>query len=267
MIMKKNKLQFLLSIVFCAFVFCAFNLNFAAHDARVVDSANLLNGSEEAQLINRLNEISERQNSDVVIVTVPSLDGKSVTAYADDYYDYHDYGMGADKSGILLLVSMEKRDWHISTTGYGITAFTDAGLKYISNKFKPYLSKKNYAKAFNTFADLCDEFITQAKTGKPYDNGNLPKEPLPLWWIPASVGIGLFVAFLITNKMKNKLKTVVKKAGAEDYLRKESLKVERSNDVFLYNTLTKTPKAKKSSGSSTHFGSSGRSHGGSSGKF
>ena len=98
---------------------------------RLVDDAGLLSDSEEEELLGELDEISERQEFDVAVVTVNSLEGKTAEAYADDFYDYHGYGFGTDHDGILLLVSMEARDWHITTTGYGITAFTDAGIEYI----------------------------------------------------------------------------------------------------------------------------------------
>ncbi len=47
-------------------------------------------------------------------------------------YDYCEYGYGADKDGVLLLISTEDNDVYISTCGYGITAFTDAGIKVYS---------------------------------------------------------------------------------------------------------------------------------------
>lgn len=132
---------------------------------RVVDMADLLNESEEKVLLSRLDEISERQKLDVVVVTVNTLDGKTPKEYADDFYDYNGYGFGKGKDGILLLVSMENRDWWISTTGYGITVFTDDGIDYISDKFLPDLSKGNYAASFTIYACLCDDFITRARTG------------------------------------------------------------------------------------------------------
>ena len=93
---------------------------------RLVDEADLLTDEEEADILEQLDEISERQECDVAVVTVDGLDGKSAMEYADDFYDYNGYGFGEEKDGILLLVSMEERDWYISTCGFGITALTDA---------------------------------------------------------------------------------------------------------------------------------------------
>ena len=36
-----------------------------------------------------------------------------------------------------------------------------------------------------------DDFITQERTGDPYDSHNLPKEPLPLIWIPILIAVGV----------------------------------------------------------------------------
>ena len=68
----------------------------AEEPKRLVDGADLLTDTEEAELLQELNEISVRQQFDVVVVTTTSLDGKSAMEYADDYYDYHGYGMGQD---------------------------------------------------------------------------------------------------------------------------------------------------------------------------
>ena len=61
---------------------------FAAEDApRLVDGADLLTDSEETALRDKLDEISERPQVDMVIVTTDSLEGKSPKEFADDYYD------------------------------------------------------------------------------------------------------------------------------------------------------------------------------------
>lgn len=65
---------------------------------RLVDRADLLSELEEEELEARLDEISERQQADVVVVTVNSLDGKSAQDYADDFYDYNGYGIAQTKA-------------------------------------------------------------------------------------------------------------------------------------------------------------------------
>lgn len=231
---------------------------------RLDDGASLLFGSEERNIRQMLDEISTRQGVDLVIVTTDSLEGKTPMEYADDYYDYGGYR----PDGILLLVSMEDRDWWISTKGYGITAITDAGLQYISDRFVPYLSDEEYGEAFEIFAQLCDEFITQAKTGDPYDTHNLPKEPFDVTVsLLIALAVGLVVTLIITGKMKRELKSVRQQAKADDYIAAGSLQLTQSRDLFLYTHLDRQERPKSSSGSSTHVSSSGSTHGGGGGKF
>ena len=236
----------------------------AESQPRLVDRADLLNASEERDLLEKLDEISTRQEMDVVVVTIDSLNGVSAMDYADDYFDYNDYA----PDGVLLLVSMEAGDWWISTTGYGITAFTDAGIKYIGNQVVPYLSDGKFAEGFSVFADLCDQFLTQAESGDPFDTHNLPKAPFKLLrnMILALV-IGLAAAFFATGSMKKKLKSVVQKAQADDYVTPGSLQITKSRDFPLYTHLDRREKPKSGSGSSTHTSSSGTTHGGGGGKF
>ena len=238
---------------------------------RLVDEADLLSDAEEKDLLSKLDEISERQKCDLVIVTVKDLGGKTPEAFADDYFDYNGYGQGEDYSGLLLLLSMKERDWHITTTGYAIRAFTDAGLEYMSDRFVPKLSSGEYEQAFNSFAELSDKFLTQAKTDKPYDKGNLPKEPLSWIWVPLSLGVGLVTAFVVVSSMAGQLKSVEPDVAATNYIVENSLTVTQAEEKFLYKTIDKVarPKESKSSsgGSSTHTSSSGRTHGGAGGKF
>lgn len=236
---------------------------------RLVDEANLLRRAEAEELLETLDEISERQRCDVIVVTVNSLDGKRPRDFADDFYDYNGYGYGTAHDGILLLLSMEARDWWMTTTGYGTTAFTDAGLDYMSDQFLPKLKDNNYAKAFTIFAELCDDFITQAKTGKPYDTGNLPHAPMSVLWIFVSLAAGILLAFIPVTIMKGKLKSVRSQPAANSYIVQNSMNLTNQRDLFLYANTTRTarPKESKSGGSSTHRSSSGRSHGGRGGKF
>ena len=244
--------------------------------ALVVDEAGLLDSQEETALLTKLNEISQRQKMDVVVLTVSSIYGSTPQEYADNYFDYNGYGQGSDHDGVLLLINMGQRDWYISTTGYGIYAITDAGLNYISDKFLNHLSSGDYALAFNTYADLVDQFVTQAKTDTPYDSDSLPKDPLSLMWLPVSGLLALVVAWLVTAILKGQLTSVQSRSDAREYMKDGSFKLTNSQDLFLYRNVSKVPRPKPTSsssgfrgggGSSSHRSFSGRSHGGGGGKF
>ena len=57
------------------------------HGALLVDNAGILEKEQYEELEKKLEEVSTQQACDVVIVTVPDLEGKEATVYADDYYD------------------------------------------------------------------------------------------------------------------------------------------------------------------------------------
>ena len=268
---KKRISVFLTVILLCLFsVVPVFAEEGFAHEYyRLMDTAYLLSDADLEMLTAKLDEISVRQKMEVAIVTTDTLDGESIAEYADGLYEYCEYGYGKNRDGLLLLISIEDNDWYISTHGYGITAFTDAGIQYIGSQMKESLSDGDFAAAFNTFAELCDDFITKARAGTPYDTSDLPKEPLSLIWIPISIAVGVLVAIIAVGTMKAKLKTVRFQAAAGSYMKDGSLKITESRDLFLYNSVSRTekPKNNSSGGSSTHTSSSGSTHGGGGGKF
>ena len=208
-----------------------------------------------------------------------SLDGKTAESYADDYFDFNGYGLGQDRDGILLLLSMEDRDWAISTHGFAITAFTDAGLDYIKEDVQFQLKLDNYAKAFRTFASLCDQFLTAAHKGKPYDVGNLPIKHASPSILIFLFPIGILIMAWKSRSKKRSLKSVVKKTGAISYKVPNSLHLWVDEDRITGSHVTKRKRNEEScdrggssgsggsGGSTTHTSSSGRTHGGTSGSF
>ena len=236
----------------------------AAVPNRVVDMAGLLTQDEVSELTDALDGIWDTWGMDVVIVTVDALQGANVTAYADDYYDYNGYS----NDGILLLVSMAERQWAVSTAGYGIYVFTDAGIDYMADQFLPDLSVGNYAVAFETFAELCEEFLYQAYTDSPYDVADFSGNSFRLGKrLLICFGLGLVVALVAVGVMYSQLKNVHSHT-ASHYVRGAGLKLTASRDLFLYANVSRRKRESSSSGgSSTHRSSSGRSHGGRSGGF
>jgi uncharacterized protein len=242
---------------------------------RVEDGADLLTHEEEQILIEKLDAISANQSLDVVVVTTNTTNGKSPMEYADDFFDYNGYGMGEDRDGVLLMIDMGQRDYWISTSGYGIEAFTDAGISYIGEQIVGPLGNGDYVEAFELFADLCDDFVTQAKKGNPYDVSHMPKAPFNkglCFWI--SLFIGFVLSAIVNMILQAQLKTVARQNSAANYAKAGSLVVTHSyegmRDRRVIHELIKSDSDDSRSGgggSSTHISSSGRSHGGGGGKF
>ena len=282
----KKAFAFLAASVMAASVFtmtvCAENSH------KVVDDACILSDSEEAALEAKINEVIEKYDYsyDIVIHTTNRTFDKDIEAYSDDYYDYNDYGYDSQKSGIIFVVDMGDRWWHMGTTGKAITVFTDYGLEKIDDKVIGYLSDGNYYKCFYKFVELADDYINQYEsTGEAYDvhrssgssssaQERTTEEKIEVLFI--SCFIGLIVALIVCLVLKAQLKSAKMQTNAGQYIRTGSFRVTNAREYFLYKNVTRTKidrdsggggGSHRSGGSTTHRSSSGTSHGGRSGRF
>ena len=263
----------LLTVMLMLMMFSPVGVKAEEEQRFMLDYAGLISQEQSAELETKLDELGQKYEMHFVIVTDDDSGVTSPMEYADDFFDYNGYGAGTDRSGTLLYINLSTRDWWISTRGYGITAFTDAGIQYIGEQITEYLGDGDYYEAFETYVTLCDDFVAQAKTGEPYDVGNMPKEPYPFSGILLiSLAAGLIVALIYILVLRGQLKSVAPNESAADYVVKGSLHVTNSREFFLYHTLHRTVRAESSSsggggGSSTHRSSSGATHGGGGGSF
>lgn len=282
--MRRTLLALLLSLVLLAAVLpCAL----AASDLpQVIDNAYLLSVSERDALETKAAALREEYEMDVVILTVDSLHGKRPQDYADDYYDENGYGCGEEKSGLLFLISMEERDWYISTCGEAIYAFTDYGIQQVGEAALPYLSDGEYYEAFDAYLDTLPAYLSAYRSGAPLDgyadySGDYyhgdresvvyyEEEHSPSLVI--SLLIGAAVAGIAVLVMRASMNTKRLQSSAADYLEHGSFHLNRQQDMFLYSNVSKTRRPEEhdnnsGGGSSVHSSSSGTSHGGGGGKF
>ena len=229
----------------------------AGGNPKIVDQAGLLDdATSEIVFTEQAEKIAETYGVDVVIVTVNSLNGKTSQRFADDYYDDHGYGIGSDYSGILLLVSMEHRDWAISTCGRCTKLFTDRDLDNLFDSMSYQLSSGNYAKAFGNYLYALEEHLA----GQSSDGSSTPNL---LFRLVIALAIGAAAGGITLAVMRSKMNTAKRQSGAGDYVVNGSFHLYRQQDIYLYSRTSRTRRQQ----SSTHNSSSGRSHGGRSGKF
>ena len=244
---------------------------YAENPDKVVDNADILTDKEEEKLEEQFTQKPEKYQCDIAVVTTNTLDGKSPMNYADDYYYEHDYGYGSDLDGIMLMVSMEDRDWWIATRGSAIQTFTDYGLERLKEMFLSDLSDGEYYKAFKTFGTTAEAFMEEAEYGEPYDTNHTYSEPLPFWVHLAVAAVAaLIVSGVVITILSIQLKSVAPKESAQDYVREGSFHLASRSDIFLYRTVDKQKIEHESSsggGSSTHTTSDGGTAGGTGGKF
>lgn len=272
---KLHKLStVLLSVLVILTVLSPFPVKAADELTFMVDNAGLLSTDDVASIESQLTDLAQKYDMHYVIVTDDDPNISSAMEVADDFFDYNGYGAGDDRSGVLLYINMSTRDVWISTRGFGITAFTDAGIEYILDELVYGLGDEAYYETFETFTALCDDFTLQAKNGTPYDVDHMPEEPFP--WIGGLImcmALGAIVGLIYVLVLRGQLKSVAPNESAADYMVKGSMHVTNSREFFLYRTVSKTARPQNNSsgggggGSTTHRSSSGATHGGGGRKF
>ena len=230
----------------------------------IVDNAGYLMQSEVNSLSEDLNRLRDKYDFEVAIYTESDMTSDTAEASADDIYDYNGYGGGENDDGILLYICSDNREYHFTTHGTGLKYFNSNGLKYLESKVVPQLSEGDYYGAFKAYIETSDELLKMAQNGSPY-NKKQNSVKYVIGVILTALLAPLVIAFLMMNKKLKKMKTAVQNDYAANYMKPGSMKMNVSRDLFLYSRVTKTEKPKSSSG--THISSSGRTHGGSGGKF
>ena len=265
---------FVLSLLIIITVLSPLNLKAADKLTFLVDEAGLLSAEEAADIESQLACLAQKYDMHYVIVTSKDPDISSPMEAADDFFDYNGYGAGEDRSGVLLYINMETRDVWISTRGFGITAFTDAGIDYILDELAMGLGDELYYDTFETYVARCDDFTQQAKNGTPYDVDHMPEEPFPvIGGLIMCMIFGAVVALIYILVLRGQLRSVAPNESAIDYMKKGSMHVTNSREFFLYRTVTRTERPKENTssggggGSTTHTSSSGATHGGGGRKF
>ena len=224
-----------------------------AAENRVFDRAGLLRPDSIVELEARAREFRERFGLDMVLLTTSSAGGKTSQAYADDFYDYNDFGVGKEKSGLLLLIDMDNRKVYVSTCGDAIRIFTDS----ILNAQYPRLKARDYNGAFRVGLDVAFEVAASA-----------PSAAMLLWMhLAGALAGGAVVAGLVVMWVYSRYKKDFIPVGITERLDCD-LTLTRSDDRAAGTTVTSRviPENKGGGGgfggSSTHTSSSGRTHGG-----
>jgi uncharacterized protein len=102
------------------------SLNFPALSGRVVDAAGIIAPERRAVIEAKLAAHEARTTDQLVVATVPSLQGQAVEEYANRLFRAWKLGEAKTNNGVLLLVAPNERKVRIEV-GYGLEgALTDA---------------------------------------------------------------------------------------------------------------------------------------------
>ena len=245
-------------------------------DSLVLDECNLLSKNELNSLSAKSESLARKYDCGVYIGIVPDMDDIDTTypdaygveAYAQYFFERYCGGMGNEGNGILLLLSMEERDYDLAAHGSrGHYTFTDYGKAQLEKSFLGEFRYDNWYEGFSNYLNELDRFFIAAEEGKPIDVGNREKSHnLPFSLIVGLI-VGAIVALITCKGMASKLTSVHEASIAFNFLPQDALKVNDGKDTFIRNSVTR--EARQTSSSSSHGGTtvnrSGYSH--RSGKF
>ena len=114
---------------------------------RVVDNANLLSPAQEAELVTELAALERRTSDQLVIVTVPSLNGQAIEAFGMTLGNRWGLGQRGKDNGVLLIVAPAEREVRIAV-GMGLEAIlTNARAREIIERdILPAFRDSNYSR-------------------------------------------------------------------------------------------------------------------------
>lgn len=222
---------------------------------KIYDFADLFTDSEEQQLYTEIRKYIDNHNMDLAVVTITN-NNKTPQEYSDDFYDYNDFDQ---KGGVLFLIDMYNREIYMSTTGSAIKMYNDYRINQALDMVYKYMSDKRYYIGVHEYINIISNY---AYDGIPNNSDHKESNTLSSN-ILMSIAIGLLITIIVVNILIHKNKMVKKATTAKEYLDKDSVNIENIGEIIISsNTVRKRIEHDTYSGSSTHSGSSGSSHGG-----
>lgn len=228
----------------------------------VVDTADLLSFDDWQELEARAESVSERYGCGVYIVTVDDYTDYGTGSVYDvttQLYNFEDngFGIGAERNGIMLLLSMAERDWAMFVIGdTAAYAFNADGQEMLEGMFLDNFRDNDWYGGFSDYINSCNEYLAKAEAGAPVKKS--VSFALP-------IGLAIIIAFVVCLIQKGKMKTVHQKVEADAYT-VGGIHLTNSYDRFTHVTELRRPiEENNSSGSSQS--ESGGGGTGRSGKF
>lgn len=233
-----------------------------AQRSYVTDSAGILTDSEISSLEKTAQSIAQRYGVGIYLVTVNAsyrIDSRGTYEAAYTYYHSNSLGVGAERNGAILLLSMNDRAFaHFYYGSESEYAFNKYGQEQIEDVFLDNFRENDWYGGFSDYLTACGEYLALAEEGHP-----VRRSPVPA--IVISCVAGILIAFLVCSILKRKMKSVYVQARADGYV-SGKLRLARQTDRFTHRTETRRhiepPKPSGGGGGSvahTGGGGSGRS--------
>ena len=151
---KARPLRLLLLFLALVAVAPAAAQTFPELTGRVVDNAELLDAAREQALTARLEALELESGRQLVVATVPDLQGYPIEDYANRLFRHWRLGQADADNGVLLLVALAERRMRIEV-GYGLEPILTDALagRIIRNDITPLFRAGDYPGGIEAGAD------------------------------------------------------------------------------------------------------------------
>ena len=262
----------------------------ALADEQIIDNAHLFSAADIVRMNEIIARIEDEHQVDLVVLTtnaVPDDYSESmwrVRDYADDFYDNGGYGMGADNSGMLILLDMNNRVMWLSTGGVMIDYITDMREEDILDRAYNYLYYGDYGEAMIAALDRVEYYMDKGRTEGSFRYDELTGERIGGIYNAltsaeigiaalAGGGVGLVIYLCISGSYSLKGSTYTYDAGSNS-----AVQLTKDDESFVRQFSHRTPRntgshgprsggGGRSGGSGVHRSSGGFSHGGGGRRF
>ncbi len=128
----------------------------------VTDEANVIDEATRKQLVSTLEALKDRRKIDFSVVTVKSTGDKSVADYSLALArERKQDSIEANVSGLLLLVAVDDRQWHIQITRNLEPHLTNEILTNISTPMTDAFRQKQYGEGIRKYVNAIIEKLDQ----------------------------------------------------------------------------------------------------------
>ena len=230
----------------------------------VIDDARLLTIEQRQELNAYAEKITETYGMGIYIMSVEDFHNYGEEPQIFDvlwnYYHDNSLGYGADRQGMILMLSMAERDF--ATFFYGEDteyAFNGFGQAQLENYFLDDFGSDDWYDGFMDFLVASEDFMAKAAAGEPVRDN-------PWHRSAVFVLIALFASFVVTRLLWMKMANVAAQKGAKRYQTAEGLVLTKQIDQFLTQTIRRRKIESSDSGSGRSGSSRAHSGGGGSGR-
>jgi len=234
-----------------------------ASDMYIYDEAGLLEAEQLVNLDAKAAAVSAKHGYGVYVIVVNDYQDYSTSdVYTAATEMYHGLGLGegTNREGILLMLSMNDRDYATFFYGQNIEyAFSEYGQIQLEEQFLDDFSNNQWYDGFDDYVSVCDDYLELAAAGNPVRESHTDLYVLV-------IAGSLLIAFIVVSVLKASMKSVHKGSTANAYVTADGLNLTAKRDHFLYNTQSRRTieRSSSNSGSKSHSGGGGS---GRSGKF